>query len=102
MASLTIFSAYLVLVSSLTFHVIVCIDIPSEWLSYLQEMTKKIDTEPWSPVCIQHSGILKFEERTKICGNVFPDYIFWDPLVQFPSLYATINRCVSEECANKL
>ena len=45
-------------VFSQDFRAIDCIDIPLEWLSYLREMVRKFDAEPWSPVCVPHSIIL--------------------------------------------
>ena len=61
-------------------------------------MVRKFDAEPWSPVCVPHSIILTIEQRAKISGNVFPNIIFWDPLVQFPQLATSINKCVADNC----
>ena len=98
MGRLSNFIVLSLFVFSQDFRAIVCINIPLEWLSHLQEMTRKFDAEPWSPVCVPHSIILTIEQRAKISSNGFPNIIFWDPLVQFPELATTLSKCVGDNC----
>ena len=85
-----------------------CIDILLEWLSYLHEMVRKLEQNHGHP-CVrtepQNHGhpcvfpiariISTIEQLTKISGNVFPNIIFWNPLIQFPQFATSINRCVA-------
>ena len=78
------------------------VDIPPEWISYVQKMTEQFDKEPWSPVCIPYKEIVS-DKHIHVDGdivscNFIPDIILWDPLAQFPTLYFHISKCLADNC----
>ena len=78
------------------------VDIPSEWISYVQKMTEQFDKEPWLPVCIPYKEIVS-DKHIHVDGdfvsyNFIPDIILWDPLAQFPTLYYHISKCLADNC----
>ena len=75
------------------------IDIPLAWIYYVQKITEQFDMEPWFPVCIPYNVITIADSGT-IVDNFMPDIIVWDPLVQFPTLSDSLNKCLAEKCEN--
>lgn len=57
------------------------IDLPCDWIVYVEEQTSKFEASPWLPVCLPFMPI---EENPATYINFVPDVILWDPMVQFP------------------
>lgn len=75
-------------------HDVAGVDLPMEWISYIQKMTEKFDNAPWSPVCIPYSGI----RTEEVILDYIQDIILWDPIVQFPTFSRVIQHCLTENC----
>ena len=77
------------------------VDIPSEWISYLQTMTAQFDEEPCSAVCIPYKGIVSnvFNvDGDVVTCNFIPNNILWDPLVQSHTLCLQMSKCLDDSC----
>ncbi|CAB3984751.1 Hypothetical predicted protein [Paramuricea clavata] len=80
------------------------VDIPLEWISYVQKITQQFDRERWSPVCIPYKEIpiknmhTVMEATPIVIYNFIPDIIIWDPLIQYPTLCDVIKKCLAENC----
>ena len=75
------------------------VDIPPEWISYVEKITRQFDDKPWAPVCITYSEITTSEAITH---NFIPNIILWDPIVQFPALSNAFQHCLVEDCKHVL